>query len=86
MKKRIIPAIVVFACLIAAGCGKEKQCICYYDNVDAYYEKYIFVGPGLNCSDISEVSYENRVTTEEGSHTLQRSDIHQVHCRDAHNI
>lgn len=81
----IVPAMAVLA-LLAASCGKEKQCLCYYEDVDSYYEKTIFVGPGLDCEDISEVSFEERVTTDEGVHTLERYDEHIAHCRDAHNV
>lgn len=86
MKKNrlLLPALAVLA-LLATACGKEKQCLCYYEDVDAYYEKTIFVGPGIDCEDISEVAYEERVTTEEGEHTLVRYDEHIIHCREAHN-
>lgn len=86
MKRKVLTVLVALATLVVVGCGKEKQCICYYEDVDSYYEKTIFIGPGLNCSDITEVSFEERITTEEGEHTLQRTDIHTAHCRDAHNI
>lgn len=86
MKKIILLPVLAVLSLAAVSCGKEKQCICYYEDVESHYEKTIFVGPGLECSDITEVALEERVTTEEGAHTLQRTDVHVAHCRDAHNI
>ena len=81
MKKRFIIPVAVLA-LTLAGCTKERHCKCTIDDEVTAHEPVMVVDGGMRCSDITEMSIEVKYTTEDGHHTLQRTEVHKVSCRD----
>ena len=84
MKRKImIVAGVALMTLLAASCNKERQCKCVTTDVpDNGLLKIMFVDNGLKCEDITEMAFEEHIVTEDGHHSLTRTDVHTVSCRD----
>lgn len=84
MKRKImIVAGVALMTLLAAACNKERQCKCVTTDVpDNGLLKIMFVDNGMKCENITEMAFEEHIVTEDGQHSLTRTDIHTVSCRD----
>lgn len=84
MKRKItILAAAIVCVLLAAACNKERQCKCVTTDVpDNGLLKIMVVDNGLKCDAIKEMAFEQHIVTEDGQHSLIRTDIHQVSCRD----
>ena len=82
MKKKFIAIALLAAALAAVGCGKDHQCKCVPEGGDNNHLEIVFVGPSIDCEDITETAFEERYTTEDGIHSLRRVEKHKVKCRD----
>ena len=68
--------------LALTGCVKDRQCRCVYtDGSDDGRLKVFFVDPAIHCEDITEMAFEEKIT-EDGVHTLHRTDTRPVKCRE----
>ena len=81
MKKTILIPVALLA-LTVAGCSKEHSCKCTIDDEVVAHEPVMIVDGGLKCSDIKEMAVEVKYTTDDGVHTLQRTEVHKVTCRE----
>lgn len=81
MKKRILIPVAIFA-LMLAGCSKQRYCKCTLDSVVESHEPVMVVDGGMRCSDITEMAVEVKYTTDDGTHSLQRTEVHKVTCRE----
>ena len=83
MKKRLLPlALVSVLAFTVTGCAKERQCKCTIDDNVTLHEPVFIVDGGMKCSDIKEIAIEVKYTAEDGTHTLQRTEVHNVSCRE----
>lgn len=84
MKKVITLCFVVLACLVlTTACKKTHQCKCTTTDVtDDNRLKILFVDGGINCESITEMGLEEKYTTDDGKHSLRRTEVHTVSCID----
>ncbi len=84
MKKKIFMAMSIAAvAMLAVSCGKEHQCKCVATEGEDLGKLHILVvDQSLKCSDITEMAFEKKVVSEDGSQTLVRYDSYKVNCRD----
>lgn len=84
MKRKIlIAAGAALLMVLAAACNKERQCKCITTDIpDDGLLKVMVVDNGLKCESITEMAFEQHVVTDEGHHSLTRTEVHQVSCRD----
>lgn len=84
MKSKILTvAAMALITLLAVSCNKERQCKCTTTDVpDDGLLKIMVVDNGLKCEDIKEMAFEEHVVTDDGQHSLTRTNVHQVSCRD----
>ncbi len=82
MKNKIIFLLSLCFVLVLSACHKDTQCKCIFDDVmnDSASER-IIAADGLDCDDITEMAEERHVTTSDGTHALQRVEVHKVSCR-----
>ena len=80
-KKAILPALALTA-LLATGCGKERNCECTVEDVVNSYNPVLVVDNGMKCSDITEIAIEEKYVTDDGTHSLRRTEVHKVSCRE----
>lgn len=82
MKTRLIlPALALLA-LVATGCGKERNCECTVEDATYNYNPLIVVDHSMKCSDITEMALEEKYVTDDGTHSLHRTEVHQVSCHE----
>lgn len=82
MKTRLIlPALALLA-LAATGCGKERNCECTVEDATYNYNPLIVVDHSMKCSDITEMALEEKYVTDDGTHSLHRTEVHQVSCHE----
>lgn len=84
MKKILF--IMAAAMVMLAGCNKERQCKCTYNDVeDDNSLRFIYVDGGMKCESITELAEEKHITDSNSTpptHSLTRVDIHKVTCRE----
>ena len=85
MKKKAILPIIVMTALAVAGCGKARNCECYVDDVSVAHNPVMVVDNGIKCSDITEMAIEEKYVTEDGTHSLHRTEVHPVKCHEQRN-
>ena len=82
MKKSIIlPALALLA-LLAAGCGKQRNCECIVEGSLSSHNPVLVVDNGMKCSDITEIAIEEKYVTDDGTHSLRRTEVHPVKCHE----
>ena len=82
MKKSLLAIAAIAAFALSACSEKEHQCKCVPEDGDDTHLEILFVGPSINCKDITETAFEVRYTTDDGHHSLRRTEIHKGNCRD----
>lgn len=82
MKKNIIMSALALLTLLAVGCGKQRNCECYIDNISADHNPILVIDNGMKCSDITEMAIEEKYVTEDGTHSLRRTEVHPVSCHE----
>ena len=82
MKKIIILPALALVTLLATGCGKERNCECTLEDATVNYNPVIVVDNGMKCNDIKEIAVEEKYVTEDGIHSLRRTEVHKVNCRE----
>lgn len=85
MKKKILVCTVAMMGLVGlmglSSCSKEHQCKCVTTDVpDDGLLKYFVVEGSIACEDITEMAFEEHVSTENGT-SLHRVEVHKVSCR-----
>lgn len=83
MKKKAI-YLVAALCLVFVACGKEHQCKCTTTDIpDDGLLKLLTIDGGMDCEDIHTMGFEvHYVDSTDGSHSLMRTEMHDVSCRD----
>ena len=83
MRTKLFLAAALLASLALSACSdKEHQCKCVPEDGDDTHLEILFAGPGVKCEDITETAFEERIMSEDGTHTLRRTEVHKVNCRD----
>ncbi len=83
MKKRIFLPVLALLALTAVSCGKERHCKCFNDNEgENQYLQVMVVDRAMKCEDITEMAFEEKYVTEDGTHSLHRIEVHNVTCRE----
>lgn len=82
MKQRILLPALAFLALLATGCGKQRNCECLVDGVSASHNPVLVVDNGIKCSDITEMAIEEKYVTDDGTHSLRRTEVHSVSCHE----
>jgi len=82
MTKKILLPFVAALALLATGCAKERQCKCEATDVANDNLKVFTVDKGLKCESITVMGFEEKYVTEGGEHSLRRTEMHPVKCRD----
>lgn len=82
MKKIIILPALALVTLLATGCGKERNCECTFEGMTSNYNPVVVVDNGMKCNDIKEIAVEEKYVTEDGTHSLHRTEVHKVNCRE----
>lgn len=87
MKKKVFAILLAAGALCLASCGKEHQCKCVTTDVpDDGLLKIMNIDGGLDCEDIHVMGFEVHTTDSvDGSHSLARTEMHDVSCRDYAN-
>lgn len=81
MKKKY--TLIIFAlALTAVGCGKRVNCECIVDDIPQLYNPVLIVDNGIKCSDITEMALEEKYVTDDGTHSLRRTEVHKVTCHE----
>lgn len=90
MRKIVRLSFFAFAIgMLFAACHKDTQCKCVFTDlpgdgqVDAALR--VIYSDGIDCDDITEFAEERHVTTDDGTHTLERVEVHKVSCRSYGN-
>lgn len=68
--------------LVATGCGKERNCECVVEDMATNYNPLIVVDHGMKCDDITEMAIEEKYVTDDGTHSLRRTEVHKVSCHE----
>lgn len=85
MKKILLSAMVLLS-VAAVSCSKERQCKCTLkDATDDNHLKILIVDHSMSCDDIKVMGIENTAVTVGGTQTLERTEMHEVSCRDYNN-
>ncbi len=79
--KRLFPVLALLA-LTAVGCGKQRNCECVVDGGGYNYNPILVVDDGIKCDDITEMSIEEKYVADDGTQSLRRVEVHQVHCHE----
>lgn len=87
MKKKLLTLCILAVVVALAGCAKDRQCKCVTTDVpDDGKPKILVVDAAMRCSDITQMGFEEKYvdTTDitHPSHSLRRTEVHQVSCRD----
>jgi len=83
MKKKVLTlTAVALVALMAAACHKERRCSCVIEDVATTYNPVLVIDDGLHCDDITEMALEEKYVTEDGVHSLHRTEVHKVTCSD----
>lgn len=82
MKKSLILPTLALLALLAAGCGKQHNCECIVEDVEVIHNPVMVVDNGMKCSDITEMAIEEKYVTDDGTHSLQRTEVHKVSCHE----
>ena len=82
MKKKIMLPVLALLALAAAGCGKERHCKCFNEGEDNLHLQVMVIDHAMKCDDIKEMAVEVKYVTEDGAHSLQRTEVHNVSCRE----
>ena len=82
MRKIILPVVMLCA-LSIVSCGKERQCKCTTTDVpDDGLLKVLVLDGSLSCDDITLMGIERKTTSDDGTQTIVREEMHEVSCRD----
>jgi hypothetical protein len=82
MKKTILTVAAVALALMMGACNKSHQCKCeFIDTPDDGLLKVFEMDSSIDCEDITEMSFEEHVATDEGQ-SLRRVEVHKVKCRE----
>ena len=82
MKKRLLLPAVALLALTIASCGKDRNCECVVEDGNYNYNPLMIVDHSMKCSDITEMALEEKYITEDGTHSLQRTEVHKVSCHE----
>lgn len=82
MKKRIVMPALALVALMAVGCGKERHCKCFSEGVDDQRLQVMVIDRSMKCSDIKQMAFEEKYVTEDGTHSLRHTEVHNVTCRE----
>lgn len=82
MKKKILLPAVALLALAATGCAKERHCKCFSEGQDNQHLQVMVIDRAMKCDDIKEMAFEVKYVTEDGAHSLQRTEVHNVSCRE----
>lgn len=80
-KKKLLPVLALTA-LMVVSCGKERHCECTVEDVVTNYNPLLIVDHSMNCGDITEMALEEKYVTADGVHSLRRTEVHKVSCRE----
>jgi len=80
-KTAILPALAMLA-LLATSCGKERNCECTVEDLTTNYNPTLVVDNSMRCEDITEMAIEEKYVTEDGTHSLHRTEVHKVSCHE----
>lgn len=83
MKKRtILLGLIAAVVLLVQGCAKEHQCKCTATDVQNDLLKVLTVDKGMKCESVTEMGFEVKEVTTDGVHSLRRTEMHPVKCRE----
>lgn len=82
MKKSIIFPAAALLVLLVSGCGKQRNCECVVEGTAIIHNPVLVVDNGMKCSDITEMAIEEKYVTDDGVHSLRRTEVHPVKCHE----